>query len=179
METSLNVKKRILWLAALACALPAGIAVADGSTRAPLQVWAIGLPNGYVVMEHQARVLEVTAEDVAKGMVEVRGGSRIAITTDSPGGYTVDFHGRSPLIQTAWIGGIGHAVEIDSRGGTVVEREVASGRRVVAIDYRFVLSPDAVAGRYAWPLDMAVRAPMPADYARPNGAHRLASFGVR
>ncbi len=179
MATMQTIRKRVLLLAALACALPAGTAVADGPPRAPLQVWAIGLPNGYVTMEHQASALHVSAEDVARGMVEVRGGSRLAITLDSPGGYTVDFHARGPLIQTTWIGGIGRTVEIDSTGGTVVQRQAAAGRHVVAIDYRFLLAPDAVPGTYAWPLDMAVRTPISVDRERPNGALRLVSTGTR
>ena len=179
MATMRTIGKRVLLLAALACALPAGTAAADGESRAALQVWAIGLPNGYVIMEHQARVLHVSAEDVARGMSEVRGGSRLAITLHSPGGYTVDFHARGPLVQTTWIGGIGRTAEIDSKGGTVVQQEAAAGRHVVSIDYQFLLAPDAVPGTYAWPLDMAVRTPISGDRERPYGAHRLASTGTR
>ena len=171
--------KRVLAMAALACALAAGSAAADGDARAPLQVWAIGLPNGYVIMEHQARVLQISAEDVARGMVEVRAGSRLVITLKSPAGYTVDFRARSRLIQAGWIEAAGRTVEIGSRGGTVVQREAAAGRHVVAIDYRFVLAADAVPGTYAWPLDLAVRAPLSGDRELPNGAHRLASVGTR
>lgn len=170
---------RVLCMAALACALAAGSAAADGEPRAPLQVWAIGLPNGYVVMEHQARVLQISAEDVARGMIEVRGGSRLVVTLKSSAGYAVDFRARSPLIQAGWIEAGGRTTEIDSRGGTVVQPEAAAGRHVVAIDYRFVLAPDAVPGTYAWPLDLAVRAPLSGDRARPDGANPLASSGTR
>src|SRR5204863_3604102 len=74
MEATMRATgKRILCAVAFACAVSMVSAVA-GET---LQVWAIGLPNGYVVMEHQAPVLEVSADDVANGMIEVRGGSRL------------------------------------------------------------------------------------------------------
>lgn len=179
MAAMRTITKRNLLLAALACGLPAATAVADGEPRAPLHVWAIGLPNGYIIMEHQARVLHISAEDVAKGMIEVRGGSRFVITLNSPAGYAVHFQARGQWIRAAWIGGIGPTVEIDSRGGTVLQREAAAGRHVVAIDYRFLLAPDAVPGTYAWPLDMAVRAPVSGDRERPNGVHGLASIGTR
>jgi len=168
-----TVGKRVLWVAAFACAVSAGTAVAEGPLHTPLRVWAIGLPNGYVIMEYQARVLHVSAEDVAKGMVEVRGGSRLLVTLNSPAGYAVDFRARGNWIGAARIGGIGGTVEIDSRGGTIVQREAAAGRHVVAIDYRFVLAPDAVPGTYAWPLEMAIRAPAAPVHARPDAAHRL------
>jgi len=174
-----TITKRKLLLAALACGLPAATAVADGEPRAPLQVWAIGLPNGYVIMERQARVVDISEEDVAKGMVEVRGGSRLVITRNTPVDYAVQFQARGKWIRAARIGGIGRTFEIDSRGGTVVQREAAAGRHVVAIDYRFLLAPDAVPGTYAWPLDMAVRASAAADRGRPDSAHPLASSGTR
>jgi len=162
--------KRILCAATLAWAVSGGSALA-GET---LEVWAIGLPNGYVVMEHQARALEVSAEDVANGMVEVRGASRLVITLKSPGDYVVDFRARSRLVQAASVGAIGRTVEIDSKGGVVVQRDVSAGRHVVAIDYRFVLAPDAVPGIYAWPLDLSVRAALSGDRELPNVAQRLA-----
>ena len=170
MATMRTICKRILGAAALACAVSSGSAVADGT----LQVWAIGLPNGYVVMEHQARVLEVSAEDVASGIVEVRGGSRLVITLKSPAGYAVHLRSHGGLVQAASIEAIGRTVELKSDGGVLVQREAAAGRHVVSIDYRFVLAADTVPGTYDWPLDLAVRAPLSGDRELPGVAHRLA-----
>jgi len=175
MAAMRTIGKRVLWVAAFACAVSAGIAAADG----PLQVWAIGLPNGYVIMEHQARVLEVSAQDVANGMVEVRGGSRLVITLKSPAGYAVDFRTRSRLVQAGSIEAIGRTVEMEAKGGVLVQREAAAGRHRVAIDYRFVLAPDVVPGTYAWPLDLAVRAPLSGDHELPGITRRLALTGTR
>ena len=80
-------------LAGWVCVVAAGIVTAADSTpRGQFTVWAIGLPNGYIVMEHQAAVIHVTADDVAQGALHVRNGSRFVITTDTATGYTVDFH---------------------------------------------------------------------------------------
>ena len=65
-----------------ALALVPSIAVAQGAS-APLAAWAIGLPDGYIIMEHQENVIHVTAADVARGVVEVRGGSRFVGTAHS------------------------------------------------------------------------------------------------
>jgi hypothetical protein len=167
--------KRILFTAALACAVSAGSAVAGG----PLQVWAIGLPNGYVVMEHQARVLDVSAEDAANGVVEVRGGSRLVITLKCPAGYAVDLRAHSGVVQAASIEAIGRTVELESNGGVLVQPAAAAGRHVVTIDYRFVLAPDTVPGTYAWPLDLWVRALLSTDRDLPNVAQRLALTHTR
>ena len=86
MATMQTIRKWVLWMVLLACPLAAGAAVSGAPLRAPLRVWAIGLANGYVIMEHQARVLHVSAEDAARGMAEVRGGSRLGVTLHSPGG---------------------------------------------------------------------------------------------
>ena len=107
-------------------------------------------------------------------MIEVRGGSRLVITLKRPGNYVVDLRARSQLVRAASIEVIGRTVEMGSTGGVVVQREVAAGRHVVAIDYRFVLAPDAIPGTYAWPLDLLVRAPHSADHELPNVAQRLA-----
>jgi len=83
------------------------------------------------------------------------------------------------LIRAGWIEAIGRTFEIDSSGGTVVQREAAAGRHGVEIDYQFVLASDAIPGTYAWPLDLAVRAPLSGNRERPEGAHRLVSSGTR
>jgi hypothetical protein len=175
MATMRTNGRRILSAAAFACAVSAGSAAAGG----PLQVWAIGLPNGYVVLEHQARVLEVSAQDVANGIVEVRGASRLVITLKSPASYAIDFRTRGCLVQAGSIEAMGRTVEMEAKGAVVVQREAPAGRHVVPIDYRFVLAPDAVAGTYAWPLDLAVRAPHSTDGELPNAARRVALTGTR
>ena len=166
-------------LVGLACALAAGIAAADGTSGGRFAVWAIGLADGYVIMEHQAPTIHVTADDVAQGVVQVRGGSRLVIATDSPAGYIVDFHTRSAWFKAVEIDGIGSAVELGPAGGTVVQRDAAAGRRVIAVNYRFVLAPDATPGTYAWPLDMIVRAPVSSDLESPGGASRFVTIGGR
>jgi hypothetical protein len=72
-------------------------------------------------------------------------------------------------VQAASIEAIGRTVEIGRRSGVLVQTRSPAGRHVVAIDYRFVLAPGAVPGTYAWPLDLAVRAPLSGDRELPRG----------
>ena len=143
----------------LFCLVFTGIAAAQDAPRA---AWAIGLPDGYVIMEHQASAIEVSPEDVARGVVEVRGGSRLVIVTSAPSRYALDFFIRGAVFQPIEIDGIGAAIELSPRGGTVAQRQ-AAGRRVIELNYRFVLAPGTPPGTYTWPLDLAVRSPVTVD----------------
>lgn len=170
----------IRWgLIAISGILAAGVAMADDVPHDRFTVWAIGLPDGYVIMEHQVTEIHVTSEDVARGVLEVRNGSRIVITTWAPGGYAVDFMRRGDLFQAVRVEGIGRAVELGASGGTVVESAAVAGMRVVAVNYRFVLAPDAAPGTYAWPLDLTVRTRMSGETQHRNGLRRLVTIEGR
>jgi hypothetical protein len=142
--------------AGLASLFFAGIAAAADTPRGPFTVWAIGLPNGYIVMEYQARVVHVTAEDAARGVVEVRGGSRLIVTTHAPSRYAVDFFNHSTVFRPIAISGMGNVIGLTPKGGSVTQQQPA-GRHIVAVDYRFVLAPGTPPGTYPWPLGLVVR----------------------
>jgi len=167
-------------LFALACGLGITGAGAEGTPAGRFAVWAVGLPHGgYVVMEHQTPAIHVTAADVAKGVVEVSGGSRFAINTHAPAGYTVDFSSRSALCRTVTVEGIGRTTHLGPGGGVAVQSEAVAGKRVVAVSYRCFLAPDAAPGSYPWPLEMVVREITPGDSSQPSAAGRLVTIGGR
>ena len=155
------------------------IAAADGSARIPSAVWAIGLPNGYVIMEYQAQAVRVTADDVARGVVDVQSGTRVVITTTEPSGIAVDFRSPGKLFRAVQIDGIGSSVQFGPAGGTIVESQATAGRRVVTVNYRFILAPDTTPGTYAWPLTLAVRAPARRDLASLTGARTTVTTSAR
>lgn len=162
----------------LACALVTGVAAAGDISSGQFAVWAVGLPSGSFVMESQDAVIRVTLEDVACGAVEVRGGTRLVVTTDPQAGYAVDIASDSSFFQAVQIRGIGSTADLGPHGGILVQRESPAGRRVVALDYRFVLAPGTTPGTYAWPLRLAVRGLLPNDLQRPSEDRRqLASSG--
>lgn len=162
----------------LACLLAAGalfsgLAIADGTPRGDFAVWAIGLPNGYVVMDRQAPSIHVTEDDAAQGVVHVFEGSRLAVTTGSQRDFAVHFATRTALFRTVQIEGIGRTVELGARGGTVVERDLPAGRHVVAVNYRFELAPGTAPGTYSWPLEMATRGAAEAEFAASGASPHL------
>ena len=141
---------------AIACVAASGaVAAADPA------VWAIGLPHGYIVMEHQVQAVDVTDEDVARGFVEIRGGSRIVVTTRSGGGYALDFARRGMAFSSAQVEISGRTFAVGPDGGTLAEHGAPAGRVVFALNYRFHLAPETAAGTYAWPLDIVARRALP------------------
>lgn len=124
---------------------------------APLSVWAIGLLDGYIIMEHQETAIHVTAADVARGMVEVRGGSRFMVTAYSPARYTLDVFNRGAQFRAVHIEGLNQAVAVGPASALAAQQDVAAGRHVISLDYRFTLAPGTVPGTYAWPLELVAR----------------------
>jgi len=132
-------------------------AIAEGTARGSFAVWAIGLPDGYIIMEHQETVVHVTAADVARGVVEVRGGSRYTVTTHAPGRYSLNLFHRGGLFQSVYIAGLNRAAVLGPAGALVAHQDVEAGRCVISLDYRFMLAPGTAPGTYAWPLELAAR----------------------
>jgi hypothetical protein len=144
-------------LVGVACASHAGAALPDGGPVPVLAVWAIGLPYGFVTMEHQVAAIKVTADDVARGEVRVRAGSRIVVTTRDPASQAVEFRARSGFASSTSIEGLARTVNLGATETVVVPTHATAGRRVFELDYRFALAPGVIPGTYAWPLQIAVR----------------------
>jgi hypothetical protein len=151
------LKRARAWLVCVACALHAGAALADDGPAPPLGVWAIGLPHGFVTMEHQVAAIEVTADDVARGEVRVRAGSRIVVTTRDPAPHAVEFRARPSFASALSIEGLSRTVNLGATETVVVLAHAVAGRQVFELDYRFALAPGVIPGTYAWPLQIAVR----------------------
>jgi hypothetical protein len=147
---------RLRSLVGAVLALVPSIAVAQGAS-APLAVWAIGLPDGYIIMEHQENVIHVTAADVARGVVEVRGGSRFVVTAHSASRYSLKLANRGTLFSAVHIEGLDSAAALGPASAVVADQDAVAGRRVISVDYRFTLAPGTAPGTYAWPLELVAR----------------------
>ena len=164
--------RRLRILLGVVCALLTGVAAADGPA---LIAWAIGLPHGYIVMEHQAQAIDVTDEDVARGFVDVRGGSRIVVTMRSGGRYALAFATRGIAFSSVQFEALGHAVALGAQGATLIEHDAPAGRTAIAIDYRFRLAPGTAPGTYAWPLEIVARRALPEEFTASGAGPALAA----
>ena len=159
-------------LLALACAAASSVATAGDGAQA---VWAIGLPHGYIVMEHQVQAIDVSDEDVARGFVDVRGGSRIVVTTRSGARYALDFATRGTAFSSVQFAALGHAIALGAQGATLIEHDAPAGRTTIALDYRFRLAPETAPGTYAWPLEIVARRALPREFTASTATPALAA----
>ena len=142
---------------ALASALTPNSAHAS-STMATVQVSAAVRPSVRLQTDFQAERITVTADDVARGYVDIPAASRFTVVTPKGGNYFVDFHVRSDLFQSVNIDGMGSQVELGTDGGTVAQTGPGLKGAISTLNYRFRLKANVRAGDYDWPLMLAVRA---------------------
>jgi hypothetical protein len=128
-----KMRKTALTLLALACALQAGGALADGGARGQFRVWAIGLPNGYLVMDRQSRVIQVTTDHRSRGAGNAPGDA--LVTNQVPPARVADFQVSGALIRAVGIDGVGQVMELAAAARTPGHGETAAtvpGARVAA-----------------------------------------------
>jgi hypothetical protein len=140
----------------LVLALVASSALAD-SRGAMLGVSAFVVPSTKIDVVSAASTLDVTADDIMRGYVEVRGATRLAITSTSRNGYRVDVHPRLAIFRSVELWIDGRRAMLGRDGGSLAAPGHAGRKMPAHIDYRFELDRDVRPGRYPWPVALDVR----------------------
>ncbi|HYS54149.1 MAG TPA: hypothetical protein VER58_10345 [Thermoanaerobaculia bacterium] len=96
--------------------------------------------------------VEVTAEDLQRGVLEVRG-IVANVRTNDPAGYVITFRFDSTVFKGAEITGLRQAVAVGPGGAFVIGRENLT-RQPLRVHLR--LPDGAAVGRYGWPLRIEV-----------------------
>jgi hypothetical protein len=122
----------LLSLLVCACALPPGTVFADGGARGQFPVWAIGLPNGYLVMDRQARVIQVTTDHRARGAGNAPGDAGRLVTNQVPPARVADIQVSGALIREVGIEGVAPEMEIGASGPFAAGRDTVMDRRDLA-----------------------------------------------
>ena len=150
-----RVRRRGLAAAWGACALlAAGLALADARSGV-LAVSVTVVPSARADVVASQAMLEVTAEDIRRGYVEVHDAARLKITSNA--GYRVDLHPRVALFRAAEVRVGGLRARIGPDGGSLVSAGRKGRAPPVAVDYRFELVDGVTPGRYPWPVAIDVR----------------------
>ena len=162
VKNGLQLQRKLIaavLLAALALVpvFPTG-EVQASNKMATVHVSAVVRASAHLRTDHQATYIKVTAEDIARGYVEVRGASKFFVATPKGANYFVDFHPRSDLFVSVLIDGLGSPVELGAEGGSIAQPGPGVKGAGSTLDYRFRLSSEAQPGVYAWPLTLEVRA---------------------
>lgn len=100
----------------------------------------------------QTAEIIVTQADISRGFVEVKAATVLEIKNNSQRGYLLAFNGLGGPFMEVIVGGLGTEAHITEDGGWVHQRDSGRAPMMLELSYRFVLSPSAAAGTYAWPL---------------------------
>jgi hypothetical protein len=129
----------------------AGSAASGGATQSTVIMSATVLPYHRIEVVRQAPLLTVTPTDVARGYVDVAGGTSLRAFSNNHKGFTVSFDPRARLFERATIAGLGGDVNIGRDGGSA--HHTYTGRdTALELSYRFYLVADLAPGSYPWPL---------------------------
>jgi hypothetical protein len=142
---------------AIACALGAATPALGQSRSNVLSVSAIVVPSTKVDVVASAAMLDVTAEDVSRGYVEVRDAARLRITSTSRAGFRVDLHPRVPMFRAIEVRMDGFRAWLGPDGGTLVASGRTGRQMPARVDVRIELAQGVLPGRYPWPVALQVR----------------------
>jgi hypothetical protein len=134
-----------------ASALDARAAI-DVAIRVPavLELRALGQPDS----------LEITPADLEAGRITVRG-SRLQLVSNDPRGTTLRAELRNAAFRSVRIDGLVAAAPAPDAHFSVTLPSMVGRPRPVPFEvaYELELQPDAMPGRYAWPVALSLETP--------------------
>jgi hypothetical protein len=107
--------------------------------------------------EQHPATLNVTADDIARGYLDVTSGSHVSVASNAPSGYAIDFHPQLAIFKSVALRTPAGAGVIGADGGTLVQRSHGARAHRTEIAYRFELAEHLAPGIYPWPLAMSAR----------------------
>jgi hypothetical protein len=127
---------------------------AAGSFSTVVGVNAVVLARTQLKSLRQPTTLVVTEADIQRGYVDVSGASLLEILNNNPAGCVLTFEPSDFPFREVDVTVMGKEIIINPMGGMIVVP--VKGKQQIALDYRFVLTSEALPGTYAWPLSVSV-----------------------
>jgi hypothetical protein len=149
-----------LWLQ-VACALFAGghIATLNGAeSSARFGVSATVLAEASLRLEAAPGELDVSAQDISRGFIDMTEPVRVRVASNSPDGFVLDIWPVGSMLAALGVHGVGGDIRFGAEGGTIVQRWQHAQSMSLNLSFRFVLAPGLVPGRYPYPLRITARA---------------------
>jgi hypothetical protein len=160
-EEYMTNSKAVIRVAQVAMqALVVGLLCATFSARADTKVTvsATILKRASLQVLAQPSSVLVTAADIARGYVDVPAASQVAVRSNAPAGYLLEFASQGDFMRQILVRGLETDVQLSPAGGMVSQRAAGKGvtKATLALGYRFLLSESAQEGTYAWPMRLSV-----------------------
>lgn len=124
---------------------------------AAMQVSVTVVASAKLQTSYQAKQIEISAADVARGQVEVSAASRFSVLTNKGAGYSIQLDPVGHVFESVHVDGLGNAVQLGADGGAIVQRGSQASTLAHELSFRFILHPDTRPGTYTWPLLLSVR----------------------
>ena len=162
VEVGLRLQKKFI---AYALALTTGLAplfpvmssAQAAQSSAAMQVSVRVVAIAKLQTGYQARQIEISAADVARGQVEVAAASRFSVLTHLGAGYLIQLDPIGHVFESVHVEGLGNAVQLGADGGAIVRRGPQASDLTHELSFRFILHPATRPGTYPWPLLLSVR----------------------
>jgi hypothetical protein len=145
--------------AARAVLVIAGSIVAANARDARVSFTVSATVNPVARIETQSAPAEltVTAADLRRGYIDVVQPTALTIRSNSASGYAIDLITVTPVLTSMIVHGLDTEFSLGPDGGTVVQRWQNPHLVNLSLQFRLVLAPGLAAGRYPWPMRVAVR----------------------
>ena len=126
-------------------------------SRTQMGVNATVLPVARVQVTSAPADLQISAEDLRRGYVDVLQPTSLVINSNSPDGFALDLMTLSPLVAALVVNGLESDQVLGAEGGKLIQRWQRPQAMRVMLRFRLLLTPGLGAGRYAWPVKLGVR----------------------
>lgn len=149
---------RALGLVIAAAALFTGTVV-SASEGQKVAVTATVLKRATLEVVNQPAAVVVTQADLARGYVDVPLPAQLAILSNSPDGYLLEFTSHGDFMKQILVKGLTHDLQLNGSGGAVMQPATAGAgvtRASLSLGFRFLLSEATAEGTYPWPLRISV-----------------------
>lgn len=145
---------------AMAGVFDAREAVAAGTAETTMTITARVLERTNLRVLSQIPEIVITDADIRRGYVEIPAGTQIAVRTNNPAGYLLQFESGGEverLFRSVEVTAMGRNIQLAPQGGWV-PMPYMRGESTLALGYRFTLSETAAPGVYPWPLMVSTMA---------------------
>lgn len=161
IDEALGLQRRLLvgtLAACVAMAHPGVIAPAAAAQVAAQSVrFVIHVPPMVRMQfrKHPA-TLDLRAEDISRGYVEVPAASVVEVLANTP--WEASFHAASGLVRSAKVSGLAADADVGPEGGSVANLVATKQATSFELSYRLELAPGLAPGSYPWPVSVSAHA---------------------
>jgi hypothetical protein len=156
LQRVLTRQRKLIALAAASLTIAGGMLPAESAAGDTMRIsiQATVLPYISISRFTVPNSLVVSAEDVARGYIDVDEPVTIDVRTNRQLGVILGFSVRSPMVRSVTLNGAGNGLAVSAAGASLNVAKVGNGlgTQSLALRVRVELSPDAQPGTLAWPL---------------------------